>query len=110
MGSVFLLYGIGGVLLIAISLPLIYDKVPPNGFYGFRTPRTMSDPNVWYPANRVAGRNLAVAGSIVATTALVVFALQRSIQPRTAALTLLIVSLASLSGAVVHSFIALRRI
>jgi uncharacterized membrane protein len=109
MGSVFLLYGIGGVLLIAISLPMIYDKVPPNGFYGFRTPRTMSDPNLWYPANRVAGRNLAVAGVIVATTALVVFAMQKSIQPRTAALTLLIVSMASLFGAVVHSFIALRR-
>jgi uncharacterized membrane protein len=109
MGSVFLLYGIGGVFLIAISLPMMYDKVPPNGFYGFRTPRTMSDPNVWYPANRVAGRNLAVAGAIVSTTALVVFAMHKSIPPRTAALTLLIVSMASLIGAVVHSFIALRR-
>jgi uncharacterized membrane protein len=109
MGSIFLLYGIGGVLLIAISLPMMYDKVPPNGFYGFRTPRTMSDPNLWYPANRVAGRNLAVAGVIVATTALIVFVMQKSIQPRTAALTLLIVSMASLMGAVVHSFIALRR-
>ncbi|HSP63363.1 MAG TPA: SdpI family protein [Pyrinomonadaceae bacterium] len=109
MESVFLLYGIGGVLLVAISLPMMYDKVPPNGFYGFRTPRTLSDPNLWYPANRVAGRNLAVAGVIVSTTALVVFAVQKSIQPRTAALTLLIVSMASLSGAVVHSFIALRK-
>jgi len=98
------------VLLIAISLPMIYDKIPPNGFYGFRTPRTMSDPNVWYPANRVAGRNLALAGVIVATTALVVFAMQKNLQPRTAALTLLIVSMAALIGAVVHSFIALRRI
>jgi hypothetical protein len=70
----------------------------------------MSDPNVWYPANRVAGRNLALAGVIVATTALVVFAMQKSIQPRTAALTLLIVSMAALIGAVIHSFIALRRI
>ncbi len=110
MGSVFLLYGIGGVLLIAISLPMIYDKIPPNGFYGFRTRRTMSDPNVWYPANRVAGRNLALAGVIVATTALVVFAMQKNLQPRTAALTLLIVSMAALIGAVVHSFIALHRI
>ena len=110
MGSVFLLYGIGGVFLIAISLPMMYDKVPPNGFYGFRTPRTMSDPNLWYPANRVAGRNLAVAGVIVSTTALVVFAIHKSIQPRTAALTLLIVSMTSLVGAVVHSFIALHRI
>src|SRR5438876_7284957 len=109
MGSVFFLYGIGGVLLIAISLPLIYDKVLPNGFYGFRTPRTMSDPNLWYPANRVAGRNLAIAGVIVSTTALVVFAIHNSMQPRTASLTLLIVSMASLFGAVVHSFIALRR-
>src|SRR5438874_1638746 len=110
MGSVFLLYGIGGVLLIAISLPMIYEKIPPNGFYGFRTPRTLSDPNVWYPANRVAGRNLAVAGVIVSTTALVLFAMQKSIAPRTADLTLLIVTLISFIGAVVHSFIALRRI
>jgi uncharacterized membrane protein len=109
MGSVFLLYGIGGMFLIAISLPMMYDKVPPNGFYGFRTPRTMSDPNLWYPANRVAGRNLALAGLIVSTTALVMFSIHRSLRPRTAALTLLIVSPASLIGAVVHSFLALRR-
>jgi len=51
-----------------------------------------------------------LAGVIVATTALVVFAMQKSIQPRTAALALLIVSLASLIGAVLHSFIALPRI
>ena len=109
MGSVFLLYGIGGVFLIAISLPMMYDKVPPNGFYGFRTPRTMSDPNLWYPANRVAGRNLAVAGVIVATTALIVFSMRQSMHPKTAALSLLVVSLASLTGAVVHSFLALGR-
>jgi uncharacterized membrane protein len=109
MGSVFLLYGIGGVFLIAISLPMIYDKVPPNGFYGFRTPRTMSNPNLWYPANRVAGRNMVLAGLIVIITALVVFAMQKSIHPKTAALTLLVVSLASLTGAVIHSLMALRR-
>jgi uncharacterized membrane protein len=109
MGSVFLLYGIGGVFLIAISLPMMYAKVPPNGFYGFRTPRTMSDPYVWYPANRVAGRNLALAGLIVSTTALVVFSMRQSIHARTAALTLLIVSVASLTGAVIHSFMALPR-
>ncbi|HEY5074362.1 MAG TPA: SdpI family protein [Pyrinomonadaceae bacterium] len=109
MGSVFLLYGIGGVFLIAISLPMMYDKVPPNGFYGFRTPRTMSNPNLWYPANRVAGRNMVLAGLIVIMTALVVFAMQKTIHPKTAALTLLVVSLASLTGAVIHSLMALRR-
>jgi uncharacterized membrane protein len=109
MGSVFLLYGIGGVFLIAISLPMMYDKVPPNGFYGFRTPRTMSNPNLWYPANRVAGRNMVLAGLIVIITALGVFAMQKSIHPKTAALTLLVVSLASLTGAVIHSLMALHR-
>src|SRR5438477_7963614 len=108
-GTLLIYFGVG-LLVAALALPMMYEKIPPNGFYGFRTPRTMSDPNVWYPANRVAGRNLALAGVIVATTALVVFAMQKNLQPRTAALTLLIVSLAALIGAVVHSFIALHRI
>ena len=34
---------------------MILDKVPPNGVYGFRTPKTLSSPEVWYPANRAAG-------------------------------------------------------
>jgi uncharacterized membrane protein len=109
MGFAVLIYGAMGLLVSALALPMMYDKIPPNSFYGFRTPRTLSDPNIWYPANRVAGRNLAVAGVIVATSALVVFAMQKSIQPRTATLTLLIVSMISLIGAVVHSLIALRR-
>ena len=110
MGLTLLIYGVMGLLVAALALPMMYEKIPPNGFYGFRTPRTLSDPNVWYPANRVAGRNLAVAGVIVSTTALVLFAIHKSISPRTAELTLLIVTLASFFGAVVHSFIALRRI
>ena len=108
-GTLLIYFGVG-LLVAALALPMMYDKIPPNGFYGFRTPRTLSDPNVWYPANRVAGRNLALAGAIVSTTALVLFAIHKSIAPRTADLTLLIVTLASFTGAVVHSFIALRRI
>src|SRR5437667_12704068 len=110
MGLTLLIYGVTGLLVAALALPMMYEKIPPNGFYAFRTPRTLSDPNVWYPANRVAGRNRAVAGVIVSTTALVLFAMNKSIAPRTADLTLLIVTLASCAGAVVHSFIALRRI
>jgi uncharacterized membrane protein len=110
MGMMALIYGLMGLLLVALCVPMTYDKIPPNSFYGFRTPRTLSDPNVWYPANRVAGRNLALAGILISTTAPVVFSMHKSIHPKTAALTLLIVSLASLIGAVVHSFIALRRI
>ena len=51
-----LLIGVGFPLLILlVSLPMILGKVPPNGAYGFRTPKTLSSPEVWYPANRAAG-------------------------------------------------------
>ena len=38
-----------------VSIPMILDKVPPNSTYGFRTAKTLSSPEVWYPANRAAG-------------------------------------------------------
>ena len=40
---------------LALSVPLILEKVPPNNTYGFRTSKTLSAPEIWYPANRVAG-------------------------------------------------------
>ena len=51
-----LLVGVGFPLLILLaSIPMILGKVPPNGAYGFRTPKTLSSPEVWYPANRASG-------------------------------------------------------
>ena len=41
-----------GILLALISIPLYLQKVPPNGFYGFRIRKTMENPMVWYPVNR----------------------------------------------------------
>jgi uncharacterized membrane protein len=52
------------VLVILLSVPLVLGKVPPNGAYGFRTPKTLSSPLIWYPANRVAGWSLIVAGAV----------------------------------------------
>lgn len=45
------------ILIGAVHIPLILGKVPPNRFYGFRTPRLIADERAWYPANRIAGRN-----------------------------------------------------
>ena len=52
------------VVIIAVSLPLIFNMVPPNAVYGFRTERTMSSEDVWYPANKVAGIAMAGAGVV----------------------------------------------
>lgn len=47
-------YGLPG-LAILIFLPLALGLVPPNGLYGFRTPKTLSSSEVWFAANKVGG-------------------------------------------------------
>jgi uncharacterized membrane protein len=51
---------------IAVSIPLVMRKVRPNLFYGFRTRKTLSDPNIWYEANAVGGQALITASTIAA--------------------------------------------
>lgn len=52
---------ISPVLIIALSIPMVLGKIPPNRFYGFRTRKTLSNLDVWYRANRLAGINLIIA-------------------------------------------------
>lgn len=59
----------GGALIIA-GYPLMIRRVPPNHWYGFRVPKTLRDPYVWYEANHVAGRDLLLAGVAVLLAAL----------------------------------------
>jgi hypothetical protein len=40
---------------------MVLGKIPPHHFYGFRTRKTLSNPEVWYRANRLAGIDLIVA-------------------------------------------------
>lgn len=56
-----LAYGVP-ILVIVMSVPMILGKVPPNGFYGFRTSKILSSPDIWYPANRVSGWFMTAAG------------------------------------------------
>ena len=46
---------VGPLLVLVLSIPMILGKVPPNSAFGFRTPKTLSSQEVWYPANRAAG-------------------------------------------------------
>jgi uncharacterized membrane protein len=50
------------LILVGVSLPLIYQLVPRNRLYGFRTPYTMSSDQVWYRANKICGIALFVSG------------------------------------------------
>ena len=49
------------VLMISLSLPLIYGKIPPNDWYGFRTPKTLSSDEMWYRTNKIGGKYFIVA-------------------------------------------------
>ena len=60
-----LLWLLAGIGLIVAGYPLMIRRVPPNHWYGFRVPKTLRDPYVWYEANHVAGRDLLLAGLAV---------------------------------------------
>jgi uncharacterized membrane protein len=54
-------------VIAAASIPLIMKFVPPNRLYGFRTPRTLSNREVWFRVNHFAGWALLVAAAMSAS-------------------------------------------
>jgi len=59
------IFALIGLLFLGLSIPLILKQIPPNRFYGFRTPKTLSDPQIWYRANTFAGWALAIASVVI---------------------------------------------
>lgn len=56
-----------------IAIPLILQKIPKNGFYGFRTPKTMTGSDEqWYGVNREGGIGIFIAGSVSLLACIVV--------------------------------------
>jgi len=51
-------------ILMVLAVPLVLGIVPPNMLYGFRTSKTRSSPEIWYPANRFAGWWMIAAGAL----------------------------------------------
>ena len=58
-----------GLLMIILAVPMILGIVTPNSVYGFRTKRTLSDPEIWYPANAYAGKWLLAWGVLMMAVA-----------------------------------------
>lgn len=73
MTSIMVMYVIFGVLMIVLALPMLSDKVPPNPWYGFRVPSTLSDPVVWYKANRYMARWLLATGVITVVASIAIY-------------------------------------
>jgi SdpI/YhfL family protein len=52
------------ILVAALGVPLMLDWIPPNRFYGFRTPATLASTQLWYDVNRATGAALLIAGVV----------------------------------------------
>ena len=96
-------------MFIGMSIPLIRERVPPNGTYGFRTKKTLSDPKIWYAANRASGHDLLVAGAVITASSVGMLFLGPRLKPEFVVFTLLAVMVLSLTGALVHSYRALSK-
>jgi uncharacterized membrane protein len=98
-----------GLLFIALSIPLIQGRVPPNAFYGFRTAKSLSDSKIWYEINRLSGIDLFIAGALISLGSVAMLFLGQGLQPQQVALALLLLMVFTLSGAALHGYIVLRR-
>ncbi len=107
MLSLMLMNTFTGLLLAALSIPLILGKIGPNPWYGFRVKKTLNDPAVWYPVNTYAGRRLFVVGLVGSLFALVFYFIPK-IDLNTYAIGCAVVTVGGLIVAVIQSFLYLR--
>ncbi|MEZ5541047.1 MAG: SdpI family protein [Pseudomonadota bacterium] len=60
------------LVLVALAIPLVLRRVPPNPVYGFRTRATQADAALWREANAYFGRLLIAATAIACAFAITV--------------------------------------
>jgi hypothetical protein len=60
--TLLILYLVCGAGLALLAIPLIQDKIKPNGLYGFRVKTTLENPKIWYAVNHHFGWRLLVCG------------------------------------------------
>jgi uncharacterized membrane protein len=73
MDTFLVLYALGGLVLAGLSVPLILQKVPPNGYYGLRVPCADENPELWYQVNAFAGRRFMLAGLGTSVGAIILY-------------------------------------
>lgn len=98
-----------GILFAALSIPLIRRKVAPNHWYGFRTPRTLADPNIWYPVNEYFARRSLWIGAATAIASILLYLIP-NIAPETYVLSILAILLPALAIATIASFRQIRKL
>ena len=102
------LFYIGGaLLLLALSIPLLLGMVPPNGLYGFRVEKTMSDATIWYAANKVLGADLLIASLVLLGTSVFLFTRRHVLTVLRVAMVGLAVTVLAVGAAIAHTAMAI---
>jgi hypothetical protein len=73
MDALLVLFAVSGLGLMALSIPLLRNKVKPNGLYGFRIKATLEDPRLWYEVNQYFAKRLLVTGMAVLISSLLLY-------------------------------------
>lgn len=96
--------------LIPLSIPLVLEKIKPNWWYGFRTKKTLSDPKIWYPANKYSGKLMLIAGLITLIGLIVIMLFRNSLCIGTLNILGWIVAFVPITVAVILSFVYLKKL
>jgi len=106
MIAIMSLYSFGGLILAGLSVPLVLQKMPPNGFFGLRNRATVNNPKLWYKINAYAGKRLLTTGLVTALGSIVLYYLSSSVEEY--AFSCLGVLLAFLLWTMISSFLYMR--
>ena len=68
-----------GLLFMALGLPLFYEKIKKNIWYGLRTKKTLSNDKIWYKANKYFGRDFSILGAVITIISLMFIPIRNSV-------------------------------
>jgi len=68
------------LLCVGLAIPLLRRKVRPNLLYGFRTPATLKNEELWYEVNAKTGADMIVVGAVLMVLAPVLCAVCDSLE------------------------------
>ena len=105
---ILILYLFVSGFFVGMGTPCSMGLVPPNRLYGFRTRKTLHDPDVWYPTNRVAGYWGIATGIVAAGVSISTFVTQLGLPA--AAWVNLAPFLFGIVGTLTHGFLVIRRV
>jgi hypothetical protein len=110
VNNMFWIFLIDGFAILALSIPLMLEKVLPNGLYGFRVPKTLSNPEIWCAANMVAGRDLALSSLAIIFVAVTSIVGGLNLNPLGVVFLNLAVLVGTLAASFIHCFKIVKKL